>query len=97
MSLSATHHTRLGAPHVLILLEDDEPAMSSCRRKCRGTLFIQPRRRGVLRTHPARILALSKFAKTLKGLLIERDRTSMLPCDPEKMNSGLEGDTWTKK
>ena len=30
MPPSATHHTRLGAPHVLILLDDDEPAMSSC-------------------------------------------------------------------
>jgi hypothetical protein len=85
------------APHVLILLDDDEPEMSSCRRRCRGTLFIQPRRRGVLRTHPARILALSKFAKTLMGLLIESARTSMLPCDPVKMNSGRKGDTWTKK
>ena len=44
-----------------------------------------------------RILALSKFAKTLMGLLIESTRTSMLPCDPEKMNSGRKGDAWTKK
>jgi hypothetical protein len=92
MPPSATHYTRLGAFHVLILLDDDEPAMSSCRRRWRGTLFPQPRRRGVLRTNPARILALSKVAKTLMGLLIESVQTSMLPCDPEKMNSGRKGD-----
>jgi hypothetical protein len=92
MPPSATHHTRLGAPHVLILLDDDEPAMSSCRRRCHGTLFTQPRRKGVLRTNAARILALSKVAKTLMGLLVESARTSMLPCDPEKMNSGRKGD-----
>jgi hypothetical protein len=92
MPLRATHYTRLGASHVLILLDDDEPAMSSCRRRWRGTLFPQPRRRGVLRTNPARILALSKVAKTLMGLLIESGGTSMLPCDPEKMKSGRKGD-----
>ena len=97
MPPSATRRTRFGAPHVLILLDDDEPAMSCCRRRCRGTLFTQPRRRDVLRTIPARILALSKVAKTLMGLLIESTQTSMLPCDPEKMDSGRKGDAWTKK
>jgi hypothetical protein len=42
-------------------------------------------------------LALSKVAKALTGLLIESARTSMLPCDPEKMYSGRKGDAWTKK
>jgi hypothetical protein len=40
---------------------------------------------------------LSKFAKILVGLLTESDRTSMLPYDPEKMNSGRKGDAWIKK
>jgi hypothetical protein len=40
---------------------------------------------------------LSKFAKTLMGLLIESARASMLPYDPEKMNSGRKGEAWTKK
>jgi len=43
------------------------------------------------------MLALSKFAKTHMGLLIESAQTSMLPCDPEKMYSGRKGDAWTKK
>ena len=72
MPPNATHRTRLGAPHVLILLDDDEPVMSSCRRRCRGALFTQPCRRGVLRTNSGRKLALSKVAKTLMGLFIER-------------------------
>jgi hypothetical protein len=42
-------------------------------------------------------MALSKFAKTLIGLLIEGSRISMLPYDPEKMNSGWKGDAWIKK
>jgi hypothetical protein len=41
--------------------------------------------------------ALFKVVKTLMGLLIESGRTSMLPCDPEKMNSGRKGVAWTKK
>jgi hypothetical protein len=42
-------------------------------------------------------LALSRFAKRLMGLPIESGRTSMLPCDPEEMNSGRKGDAWIKK
>jgi hypothetical protein len=47
--------------------------------------------------NPARVLALFEVAKTPMGLLIESARTSMLPCDPEKMDSGRIGDEWTKK
>ena len=46
---------------------------------------------------PYILLTLSKVAKTLIGLLIESAQTSMLPCDPEKMDSGRKGDAWTKK
>ncbi len=42
-------------------------------------------------------LALPWFAKTLRSLIVESGRASMLPYDLEEMNSSRKGDAWSKK
>ena len=66
---SATHHRRLGASHVLILADEDELAMITRRRRCRGLLFGGVCGRGFLRSRPARrfVVYSSPKAKVRTG------------------------------
>jgi hypothetical protein len=46
---------------------------------------------------PAQVIVLPWFTKSLRNLVVESGRTSMLPYDLEEIDSSRKGDAWSKK